>query len=102
MACGGAITATVLTAGAGMVGDIGGEVLKSTSGITNNITDSVTGLTGDVSMASFTSNQAAFQGLSSSTALTNTLGKVGTLPTSLQTTFTNMSSGLGDNVFKWI
>lgn len=99
MACGGAITATVLTAGAGMVGDIGGEVLKSTSGITNNITDSVTGLTGDVSMASFTSNQAAFQGLSSSTALTNTLGKVGTLPTSLQSTFTNMSSGLGDNVF---
>ena len=99
MACGGAITATVLTAGAGMVGDVGGEVLKSTSGITNNITDSVTGLTGDVSMASFTSNQAAFQGLSSSTALTNTLGKVGTLPTSLQSTFTNMSSGLGDNVF---
>ena len=99
MACGGALTATVLTAGAGMVGNIGGNVLESASGITNNITDSVTGLTGDVSMASFTSNQAAFQSLSSSTALTNTLGKVGTLPTSLQTTFTNMSSGLGDNVF---
>jgi hypothetical protein len=99
MSCGGAITATVLTAGAGMVGDVGGEVLKSTSGITNNITDSVTGLTGDVSMASFTSNQAAFQGLSSSTALTNTLGKVGSLPTGLQSTFTNMSSGLGDGVF---
>jgi hypothetical protein len=82
-----------------MVGDVGGEVLKSTSGITNNITDSVTGLTGDVSMASFTSNQAAFQGLSSSTALTNTLGKVGSLPTGLQSTFTNMSSGLGDGVF---
>ena len=99
MACGGALTATVLTAGAGMVGNIGGNVLESASGITNNITDSVTGLTGDVSMASFTSNQAAFQSLSSSTALTNTLSKVGTLPTSLQTTFTNMSSGLGDNVF---
>ena len=99
MACGGALTATVLTAGAGMVGNIGGNVLESASGITNNITDSVTGLTGDVSMASFTSNQAAFQSLSSSTTLTNTLSKVGTLPTSLQTTFTNMSSGLGDNVF---
>ena len=99
MACGGAITATVLTAGAGMVGDVGGEVLKSTSGITNQIKDATTGLTGDVSMASFTSNQAAFQGLSAPTALTNTLGKVGTLPTGLQTTFTNMSSGLGDNTF---
>jgi len=99
MACGGALTATVLTAGAGMVGNIGGNVLESASGITNNITDSVTGLTGDVSMASFTSNQAAFQGLSSSTALTNTLSKVGTLPAGLQTSFTNMSSGLGDDVF---
>ena len=79
MACAGALTANVLTAGAGMLGDVGGEVLKSTSGITNNITDSVTGLTGNVSMASFTSNQAAFQGLSSSTALTTTIGKVSAL-----------------------
>jgi len=99
MACGGAITATVLTAGAGMVGDVGGEVLKSTSGITNNITDSVTGLTGDVSMASFTSGQSAFQGLSSSTALTSTIGKVSALGGTMPQTFSNMASGLGDNTF---
>ena len=99
MACGGAITATVLTAGAGMVGDIGGEVLKSTSGITNNITDSVTGLTGDVSMASFTSNQAAFQGLAAPTALTSTISGVSGLGGTMPQTFSNMASGLGDNVF---
>ncbi len=99
MACAGAITANVLTAGAGMVGDVGGEVLKSTSGITNNITDSVTGLTGDVSMASFTSNQAAFQGLSSSTALTGTISKVSALGGTMPQTFSNMASGLGDNAF---
>ena len=99
MACGGAITATVLTASAGMVGDVGGEVLKSTSGITNQIKDATTGLTGDVSMASFTTNQAEFQSLSAPTALTNTLSKVSTLPASLQNTFSNMSSGLGDEIF---
>jgi hypothetical protein len=101
MSCGGAITATVLTAGAGMVGGIGGNPLSSVGGlgIPNSITDSVTGLTGSVSMASFTGAQSAFQGLSSSTALTSTLGKIGSLPTSLQSTFTNMSSGLGDGVF---
>ena len=99
MACAGAITATVLTAGAGMVGDVGGEVLKSTSGITNQIKDAATGLTGDVSMASFTGNQAAFQSLASPTALTNTLSKVATLSPALQSSFTNMASGLGDNVF---
>ena len=99
MACAGAITANVLTAGAGMVGDIGGEVLTSTSGITNQIKDAATGLTGDVSMASFTGNQAAFQSLASPTALTNTLSKVATLSPALQSSFTNMASGLGDNVF---
>ncbi len=99
MSCGGAITATVLTAGAGMVGDIGGSVLSSASGITNNITDSVTGLTGDVSMASFTSNQAAFQSLSAPTALTSTIGKVSALGGTMPQTFSNMASGLGDNVF---
>ena len=76
MACAGAVTANVLTAGAGMVGDVGGEVLKSTSGITNQIKDATTGLTGDVSMASFTSNQAAFQGLAAPTALTSTISGV--------------------------
>ena len=99
MACGGALTATVLTAGAGMVGNVGGDVLKSVSGVTNNITDSITGLTGDVSMASFTSNQAAFQALSAPTALTNTLSNIGTLPSGLQNTFSNMASGLGDDIF---
>lgn len=99
MACAGAITANVLTAGAGMVGDVGGEVLKSTSGITNQIKDATTGLTGDVSMASFTSNQAAFQGLSSSTALTGTIGKVSALGGTMPQTFSNMASGLGDNAF---
>jgi|TARA_B110000238_G_C16116489_1_gene435114 hypothetical protein len=99
MACGGAITATVLTAGAGMVGDVGGEVLKSTSGITNSIKDAATGLTGNVSMASFTSGQSAFQSLAAPSALTNTLSKVATLSPGLQSSFTNMASGLGDNVF---
>lgn len=82
-----------------MVGDVGGEVLKSTSGITNNITDSVTGLTGDVSMASFTGGQSAFQSLSSSTALTSTIGKVSALGGTMPQTFSNMASGLGDNTF---
>ena len=84
MACAGAVTAQVLTAGAGMVGDLGGPVLKSVTGIPNSITDSVTGLTGPSSMAALAGNQSAFQGLASSSALTNTLGKVGTLPTSFQ------------------
>ena len=99
MACGGAITATVLTAGAGMVGDVGGQVLKSTSGITNSIKDATTGLTGSVSMASFTSNQAAFQGLAAPSALTSTIGKVSALGGTMPQTFSNMASGLGDNVF---
>lgn len=99
MACGGAITATVLTAGAGMVGDVGGEVLKSTSGITNQIKDATTGLTGDVSMASFTSNQAAFQGLAAPTALTSTISGVSGLGGTMPQTFSNMASGLGDNAF---
>ena len=90
MACAGAVTAQVLTAGAGMVGDVGGEVLKSTSGITNNIKDAATGLTGNVSMASFTSGQSAFQSLAAPSALTNTLSKVATLSPGLQSSFTNM------------
>ena len=101
MACGGAITATVLTAGAGMVGGIGGNPLYSVGGlgIPNSITESVTGLTGSVSMASFTGAQSAFQGLSSSTALTSTIGKVAALGGTMPQTFSNMASGLGDNVF---
>ena len=99
MACAGAVTANVLTAGAGMVGDVGGEVLKSTSGITNQIKDATTGLTGDVSMASFTSNQAAFQGLAAPTALTSTISGVSGLGGTMPQTFSNMASGLGDNTF---
>ena len=99
MSCGGAITATVLTAGAGMVGDVGGNPLASTTGIPNSITDATTGLTGASSMAALTDNQAAFQSLAAPAALTSTLTKVGTLPTSFQNTFTNMASGLGDNAF---
>ena len=99
MACGGAITATVLTAGAGMVGAVGGNPLASVTGIPNSITDATTGLTGASSMAALTSNQAAFQSLAAPSALTSTLTKVGTLPTSFQNTFTNMASGLGDNTF---
>ena len=99
MACAGAVTANVLTAGAGMVGDVGGEVLKSTSGITNQIKDATTGLTGDVSMASFTSNQAAFQGLSAPTALSSTISGVSGLGGTMPQTFSNMASGLGDNAF---
>ena len=99
MACAGALTATVLTAGAGLAGSIGGNPLASISGAPISITDSVTGLTGASTMAAFTSNQAAFQSLSSSTALTNTLSNIGTLPAGLQNTFSNMSSGLGDDIF---
>ena len=99
MACAGAITANVLTAGAGMLGDVGGPVLKSTSGIANNITDATTGLTGASSMAALTSNQATFQGLAAPAALTSTLAKVTSLPAGYQSSFSNMASGLGDNVF---
>ena len=99
MACAGAITANVLTAGAGMVGAVGGDVLKSTSGITNSITDSVTGLTGNVSMASMVSETNGIQALSSSTALTSTIGKVGALGGTMPQSFSNMASGLGENVF---
>ena len=82
-----------------MVGNVGGEVLKSTSGITNQIKDATTGLTGDVSMASFTSNQAAFQGLAAPTALTSTISGVSGLGGTMPQTFSNMASGLGDNTF---
>jgi len=99
MACAGAITANVLTSAAGMVGDVGGPVLKSTSGIANSITDATTGLTGASSMAALTSNQAAFQGLAAPAALTSTLTKVTSLPASYQSSFSNMANGLGDNVF---
>ena len=99
MACAGAITANVLTSAAGMVGDVGGPVLKSTSGIANNITDATTGLTGASSMAALTSNQATFQGLAAPAALTSTLAKVTSLPAGYQSSFSNMASGLGDNVF---
>ena len=99
MACAGAITANVLTSAAGMVGDVGGPVLKSTSGIANSITDATTGLTGPSSMAALTSNQATFQGLAAPAALTSTLAKVTSLPAGYQSSFSNMASGLGDNVF---
>jgi len=99
MSCGGSVTGAVLTAGAGMVAEIGGNPIESTTGVPNNITDSVTGLTGDSSMAALTTNQAAFQSLSAPTKLTGTLTKVSTLPASYQDTFSNMASGLGDDVF---
>ena len=99
MSCGGSVTGSVLTAGAGMVAEVGGNPIESTTGVPNNITDSVTGLTGDSSMAALTTNQAAFQSLSSPTKLTGTLTKVSTLPASYQDTFSNMASGLGDDVF---
>ena len=99
MSCGGSVTGSVLTAGAGMVAEIGGNPIESTTGVPNNITDSVTGLTGDSSMAALTTNQAAFQNLSAPTKLTGTLTKVSTLPASYQDTFSNMASGLGDDVF---
>ena len=99
MACGGAITATVLTAGAGLAGSIGGNPLESISGAPLDITDSVTGLTGAPTMAAFTSNQASFQALASPTALTSTISGVSGLGGTMPQTFSNMASGLGDNVF---
>ena len=99
MSCGGAITATVLTAGAGMVAEVGGNPIESTTGVPNNITDPETGLTGDSSMAALTTNQAEYQSLSAPTKLTGTLTKVSSLPASYQNTFSNMASGLGDEVF---
>ena len=76
MACGGAITATVLTAGAGLAGSVGGNPLESISGAPLNITDATTGLAGSPTMAAFTSNQASFQALASPTALTSTISGV--------------------------
>ena len=99
MSCGGGITATVLTAGAGMVAEVGGNPIESTTGVPNNITDPETGLTGDSSMAALTTNQAEYQSLSAPTKLTGTLTKVSTLPESYQNTFSNMASSLGDDVF---
>ena len=100
MACGGAITATVLTAGAGLAGGIGGNPLESISGAPLNITDGVTGLAGSPTMAGLTSVQSAVQGLPNMAAVTNTVsGITGGLPAGLQSSFSNMASGLGDNVF---
>lgn len=99
MACGGAITATVLTAGAGLAGSVGGNPLESISGAPLNITDATTGLAGSPTMAAFTSNQASFQALASPTALTSTISGVSGLGGTMPQTFSNMASGLGDNVF---
>ena len=100
MACGGAITATVLTAGAGLAGGIGGNPLASISGAPLSITDSVTGLTGAPTLAGMTSITSAVQGLPNMSALTSTVsGITGGLPAGLQSSFSNMASGLGDNVF---
>lgn len=99
MSCGGSVTGSVLTAGAGMVAEVGGNPIESTTGVPNNITDSETGLTGDSSMAALTTNQAAYQSKTAPTKLTGTLTKVSTLPASYQNTFSNMASGLGDEVF---
>jgi hypothetical protein len=82
-----------------MVAEVGGNPIESTTGVPNNITDSETGLTGDSSMASLTTNQAAYQSKTAPTKLTGTLTKVATLPASYQNTFSNMASGLGDEVF---
>jgi hypothetical protein len=99
MSCGGSITGPVLTASAGMVGEVGGNPIESTTGVPNNITDTKTGLTGDSSMAALTTNQAAYQSKTAPAKLTGTLTKVATLPASYQDTFSNMASGLGDEVF---
>ena len=99
MACAGAITATVLTAGAGLAGSIGGNPLESISGAPLNITDATTGLAGSPTMAAFTTNQANFQALAGPSALTNTISGVASLGGTMPQTFSNMASGLGDNVF---
>ena len=100
MACAGAITATVLTAGAGLAGGIGGNPLASISGAPLSITDGVTGLTGAPTLAGMTSITSAVQGLPNMSALTSTVGGItGGLPAGLQSSFSNMASGLGDNVF---
>jgi hypothetical protein len=100
MACAGAITATILTAGAGLAGGIGGNPLASISGIPNSITDSVTGLTSSVNMSTMTSLTSSVSSLPNMSALTSTVsGITGGLPAGLQSSFSNMASGLGDNVF---
>jgi hypothetical protein len=100
MACGGAITATVLTAGAGLAGNVGGNPLESISGAPLNITDATTGLSGSPTMAGLTSVQSAVQSLPNMAAVTNTVsGITSSLPASYQQSFSNMASGLGDNVF---
>ena len=100
MACAGAITATVLTAGAGLAGGIGGNPLASITGAPLSITDSVTGLAGAPTLAGMTSITSAVQGLPNMSALTSTVGGItGGLPAGLQSSFSNMASGLGDNVF---
>jgi hypothetical protein len=82
-----------------MVAEVGGNPIESTTGVPNNITDPETGLTGDSSMSALTTNQAAYQSKTAPTKLTGTLTKVATLPASYQNTFSNMASGLGDDVF---
>jgi hypothetical protein len=100
MACAGAITATVLTAGAGFTGGIGGNPLASISGIPNSITDSVTGLTSSVNMSTMTSLTSSISSLPNMSALTSTVSNItGGLPAGLQSSFSNMASGLGDNAF---
>ena len=100
MACAGAITATILTAGAGLAGGIGGNPLASISGIPNSITDSVTGLTSSVNMSTMTSLTSSISSLPNMSAITSTVsGITGGLPAGLQSSFSNMASGLGDNVF---
>jgi len=100
MACAGAITSTVLTAGAGLAGGIGGNPLASISGIPNSITDSVTGLTSSVNMSTMTSLTSSISSLPNMSALTSTVSNItGGLPAGLQSSFSNMASGLGDNAF---
>ena len=100
MACGGAITATVLTAGAGLAGNVGGNPLESISGAPLNITDATTGLAGSPTMAGLTNVQSAVQSLPNMAAVTSTVsGITSSLPASYQQSFSNMASGLGDNVF---
>jgi len=100
MACGGAITATVLTAGAGLAGNVGGNPLESTSGAPLNVTDPQTGLSGAPTMAGMTSATSDVQGLPNMTAVTNTVSNItSNLPASYQQSFSNMASGLGDDAF---
>ena len=100
MACAGAITATVLTAGAGLAGGIGGNPLASISGAPLNITDSCHRTYRCSNNGSFTSNQSAFQALASPSCINKyNCGVAGLVDYLRYNTFSNMASGLGDNVF---